>query len=236
MVSHPHYLQLSEVVLLGRTFDEYRRMFSLDLETLRRETILDAGSGVSSFCAEGNAIGFNITASDAIYGFTAEEIERKCAQDLHEVMAKLPPIADLYVWKEFPDVEALTRRREQAYKRFLPDYVEHGHSRYVPTVYPNSGFEDKSFTLTLVSHLLFLYQDQLDYDFHRETLKELLRITSGEVRIYPITNLRGERSIYVDQLIGDRTFADYEFECVSVNHEFLRNANQMLCIRRVREL
>ena len=227
-----HYLQLDEVALLGRTFDEYRRMFALDLNALYREVILDAASGVSSFCAEGNAMGYNITASDAIYHSPADEIERKCALDLQDVMTKLPPIADLYVWKEFPNIEALTHRREQAYQRFLPDYVEHGHSRYVPTVYPDSEFADGAFTLTLVSHLLFLYEDQLNYDFHRDTLDELLRITSGEVRIYPITNLRGERCVYVDQLTADPLFAEYEFECVRVDHEFLRNANEMLCIRR----
>lgn len=226
-----HYLQIDEVVLLGRTFDEYRRMFALDVATLERETILDAGAGVCSFCAEGTALGYNITAADAIYTVSAEEIERKCALDLQHVMGKLSAIADLYVWDEFPDVAALTRQRERAYRGFLPDYAEQGHKRYVPAVFPRSSFADDAFTLTLVSHLLFLYEDQLDYAFHRDTLRELLRITSREVQIYPIVNLRGERSIYVDQLIKDAVFADYKFSCVRVEYEFLKNATQMMCIR-----
>lgn len=224
----PHYLQIEKVVLLGRAFDEYCRMFALDLAELRQEIILDAGSGVSSFCAEGTALGCNITAADVIYSYPADEIARKCAFDLEDVMAKLPAIADLYVWDEFPTVEALTQQRQRAYRAFLPDYEQHGQSRYKPTIYPHSAFETDAFTLTLSSHLLFLYEDQLTYAFHRDTLKELLRVTSGEVRIFPIANLRGKRCVYVDQLMADEVFGDYEFEIVRVNYEFLKNANQML--------
>jgi hypothetical protein len=228
----PHYLQIENVVLLGRTFDEYCRMFALDFNVLRQEVVLDAGGGVSSFCAEGNARGCNITAADVIYAYSAQEIARKCAFDLEEVMAKLPAIADLYMWKDFPTVEALTQQRERAYRAFLPDYEQHGQSRYVPTTLPQSGFETGAFTLTLCSHLLFLYEDHLDYAFHRDTLKELLRVTSGEVRIFPITNLRGERCGYLDLLLEDEAFGAYQFEIVRVNYEFLKNANQMLCVFR----
>jgi hypothetical protein len=235
MSNAPHYLQIDKVVLLGRTFDEYRRMFALDQQTLEREVILDAASGVSSFCAEGNALGYNITASDAIYSISPDEIEAKCAEDLRQVMAKLPPIADLYIWEEFADVKALTRQRERAYQAFLPDYRRYGASRYVPTVYPESSFATDAFTLTLVSHLLFLYEDQLDHAFHRTTLRELLRITSDEVRIYPITNLRGKRSIYVDQLMADALFEDYDFVVVPVDYEFLKNATEMLCVRHAND-
>lgn len=232
MPDTPDYLRIDKVVLLGRTFDEYCRIFALDEATLQREHILDAASGVSSFCAEGRTRGYKITAADAIYHFTPDEIEWKCAQDLQDVMAKLPPIADLYVWTEFSDVQALTRQRERAYRRFLRDYREQPLSRYVPTIFPQSGFENNTFTLTLVSHLLFLYEDQLDYAFHLDTLRELLRITSGEVRIYPITNLRGERSVYVNPLMAEVALDGCDFEIVLVNYEFLKNANQMLCIRR----
>jgi hypothetical protein len=232
MSGKPDYLRIDKVVLLGRTFDEYRRMFALDETTLQREKILDAAAGVSSFCAEGRAQGYKITACDAIYHFSADEIEWKCAQDLKDVMDKLPPTADLYVWKEFADVHALTRQRERAYRRFLRDYRKQSLTRYVPTIFPQSGFEANAFTLTLASHLLFLYEDQLDYAFHRDTLRELLRITSGEVRIYPITNLRGERSVYLNPLMAEVALDGYDFEIVRVDYEFLKNANQRLCVRR----
>jgi hypothetical protein len=39
------YLKLDDIVLLGRTFDEYCRMFRLDETLLANECILDAASG-----------------------------------------------------------------------------------------------------------------------------------------------------------------------------------------------
>jgi len=45
-------LQLGRVVLLGRTFEEYRRYFLLDPDDLIGMKVLDVAGGVSSFCAE----------------------------------------------------------------------------------------------------------------------------------------------------------------------------------------
>ena len=42
-------LQLDRVVLLGRTFEEYRRYFLLEPEALAGKTVLDVAGGVSSF-------------------------------------------------------------------------------------------------------------------------------------------------------------------------------------------
>ena len=70
-------MYLKDTVLLGRNFNEYVRMFNLN-EDLLSYKILDVASGVSSFCAEGNAKGYDITASDKIYNLKSEEIENKC--------------------------------------------------------------------------------------------------------------------------------------------------------------
>src|SRR6266545_6981393 len=78
-------LVLDKVVLLGRTLDEYRRYFALDLPSLRGKAILDVAAGVSSFCVEGRAAGLNVTAFDAIYQLSAGEIQRRCEQDLDHV-------------------------------------------------------------------------------------------------------------------------------------------------------
>jgi len=44
-------LQLDRVVLLGRTFEEYRRYFLLEPDDLIGKRVLDVAGGVSSFCA-----------------------------------------------------------------------------------------------------------------------------------------------------------------------------------------
>ncbi|KPQ41870.1 MAG: hypothetical protein MPEBLZ_03556 [Candidatus Methanoperedens nitroreducens] len=95
------HLDLKTVVLMGRTFEEYYKMFDFDNELLKNEILLDAASGVSSFCAEANAKGFNVTASDKIYCLHPDEIETKCAKDLDSVMEQMPAIADIYLWDFF---------------------------------------------------------------------------------------------------------------------------------------
>jgi len=53
-------LRLDRVVLLGRTFEEYRRYFLLKPEELIARDVLDVAGGVSSFCAEANACGIRV--------------------------------------------------------------------------------------------------------------------------------------------------------------------------------
>lgn len=222
--------ELDDIVLIGRTFAEYHRLFALD-NTNADEVILDVAAGVSSFCAEANARGYNVTASDRIYHHDAATIEAKCRHDLDMVMAKLPPVTDQYVWDTFPDIPALTAEREKAYQAFIADFRAHGQRRYVPTSYPQTTFADNQFTLALVSHFLFLYDDQLDYDFHKATLKELLRITVREIRIFPLVNLRYGRSPFVEQIMSAPDFAAYSFEVVKVDYEFLKGGDEMLVVR-----
>lgn len=224
------YMQLDDVVLIGRTMDEYMRIFGLD-HTFKSERILDAASGICSFTAEANALGWDVTASDRVYQLDADTIEQKCRQDLDEVTQKLVPIKDRYVWDFFPDIPSLKKQREQAYTRFLADYRQYGHHRYHPVTYPNSPFSENQFSLILVSHFLFLYEDQLDYDFHKTTVQELLRITQKEIRLFPIVNLRNERCIHLVHMMDDPDFAEFTFSIQAVDYEFLRNANEVLIIQ-----
>ena len=50
-------LHLDQVVLFGRTFEEYRRYFVLEPRELIGRTVLDVAGGGSSFCAEANNLG-----------------------------------------------------------------------------------------------------------------------------------------------------------------------------------
>ncbi len=224
-------LDLKDVVLIGRTFEEYCKMFDLDNDLLKNETILDVASGVSSFCAEANREGFNVTASDRIYASSPLEIEQRCRQDLDMVVKQLPDIADLYVWSFFKDIQSLKRQREKAYKLFVEDFKSQGTGRYVPVEYPLTNFRDDQFTVSLVSGFLFLYEDMLDYDFHKRTILEILRVTSKEVRIFPIVNLKGEESSFVEHLVCDRDFERFQMSIKNVDYEFMKNANEMLVIR-----
>lgn len=223
-------LELEEIVLLGRTLDEYHHMFDLSDAQMGCGKILDVASGVSSFCAEATEKGFEVTASDAIYGMHSDEIERRCRSDLQEVVRQLPEIADAYIWKYFANVRALEVARETAYKRFLNDYASCGEETYRKVEYPISHFADGEFALALVSHFLFLYDDRLDYSFHLAVLRELARITSKEIRLFPLVNFEGERSPFVGRLMNEEEFGAYRFSIRPVEYEFLKNANEVLVI------
>ncbi len=227
-------LNLKNIALIGRTFDEYYRMFDLGNIPLKNETILDVASGVSSFCAEANAKGYNVTASDKIYKSGASDIGQKCARDLDTVIKQLPDIADLYVWDYFKDIQSLKAQRERAYKLFVQDFKKYGQERYVPVEYPVTDFGEEQFTISLVSHFLFLYEDRLDYELHKKTILELLRITSKEIRIFPIVNLKGQRSSLVESLIYDEDFEQFPISIRNVGYEFMKNGNEMLVIKNKR--
>lgn len=60
-------LELEEVVLIGRTFEEYCKMFALEELNLAEERILDVASGVSSFGATARKYRYDVVSSDRIY-------------------------------------------------------------------------------------------------------------------------------------------------------------------------
>jgi hypothetical protein len=224
-------LVLEKVVLLGRTLDEYRRYFALDLAALRGRAILDVASGVSSFCAETRRAGLRVTAFDAIYELPAEEIQRRCEADLDHVVEALRDLKT-YRWDFYQSPENLRAFRERAYTEFLADYRNGEPGRYVPGRLPHLPFRDGEFDLTLVSYLLFVYEDQLDYEFHKRSLLEIMRVTRGEARVYPVVTFEAKRSSYLDRLRAEPGLAHLGFEEVRTDFEFLLNSNYYLRVFR----
>lgn len=60
-------------------------------------------------------------------------------------------------------------------------------------------------------------QSAFDYAFHKESLLEIMRITSGEARLYPLVNFKAERSRIFAELKNDPDFADFIFEEVQTD-------------------
>ncbi len=222
-------LNLKNIALIGRTFEEYYKMFDLD-GSHKNEVILDVASGVSSFCAEASAKGYNVTASDRIYTSSPKDIEHKCRQDLDEVMKQMPGLVDLFTWNFFKDIKALKAQREKAYKLFIEDFKKNGTKRYMPVEYPATDFTDDQFSISLVSHLLFLYEDKINYDLHKKIILDVIRITSNEIRIFPLVNLKGKKSSFVDALMHDADFEQYKISIEKVDYEFMKNGNEMMVI------
>jgi SAM-dependent methyltransferase len=226
-------LDLDRVVLLGRTLEEYSHYFGLNAAALRGQTVLDIASGVSSFCAEANATGVVTTAFDLIYDLSPEQIRSRCGPDLDFIVKEIGRVK-AYRWDFYKSPEGMRAFRERAYKKFLADYEQFGAARYVAGKLPHLPFATGQFDLSLASYLLFVYEDQkpFDYDFHKKSLLEIMRVTRGEARIYPLVNFKAGRCSFVDRVKADPELKQFHFQEIKTHFEFLANSNFYLRITR----
>ncbi|SDM00241.1 hypothetical protein SAMN04487949_0457 [Halogranum gelatinilyticum] len=218
-----------EFRLIGRTFEEYRAMFGLDATELVDTRVLDCPGGPGAFTAVASAVGADVTAVDPAYGPPASDLGPVCDQAVTETVTQLHEKRDLFVWDFYGDVETRGRYLRAAYERFLTDYERHP-NRYVEAALPDLPFPDDSFDLTLSANLLFLYDDRLSSEFHHAAVDELLRVTRGEVRLFPLASLDRERSVFVDRVVGRLREQDIETEFRPVDYEFQPGATEMLVL------
>jgi hypothetical protein len=223
-------LQLDRVVLLGRTLEEYRRYFLLDPEELVGRDVLDVAGGVSSFCAEANTRGIRVISLDPIYSLSLEKIAEQSEPDLESVYRAIGTVPT-YRWGYYKTPARMREFRARAYSIFISDYKAHP-SRYVAGELPKLPFADARFDLTLVSYLLFAYQDRLSYEFHRNSILEIMRVTRGEARIYPTVTFEAQPSKYVPMLRSDPALQKFNLEEIKTDFEFLVNSNSFLRVRR----
>ncbi|WAH37252.1 SAM-dependent methyltransferase [Alicyclobacillus dauci] len=221
-------LDLSRIVFIGRTWEEYLLMFNLSKEDLMGRKVLDCPSGACSFTANANKNGIDTMATDIAYYHDVDDLEKKGFQDIEHTMQSMEKSAGNYIWNFFSDIGELKRMRTQALTECVSDMKEFGASRYLPAVLPQLPFTDKQFDVTLSAHFLFTYTDRLDYDFHIQTMNELFRVTGEEVRIFPTVDMEGKKYEYMDTLIEWVSGQGWTAEEIQVPYEFQKNANTML--------
>ena len=121
LIDTKHGLRLDRVVLLGRTFKEYRRYFLLELKELIGRDVLDVPGGVSSFCAEATARGIRVASFDPIYSLSVEEIAARSEPDLEAVYRAIGNVPT-YRWSYYKTPERMREFRQCAYSAFVSDY------------------------------------------------------------------------------------------------------------------
>jgi hypothetical protein len=218
---------MDKVVLLGRTMAEYQLCFDFNLSEFAGKRILDVAARVSSFTAEANEKGAQVTAVDPIYSFSSQEITERCQPDLEAVIAAIGAVST-YRWSFYKNPETMRAYRERAWRGFIADYASARADRYIAATLPRLPLPDKSFDLSLICYFLFVYEEQFSYEFHRDALRELLRVTRGEIRIYPLVTFEAEPSSYLERLRNEPEFANKTFEIVPTQFEFLANSNSFL--------
>lgn len=109
--------------------------------------------------------------------------------------------------------------------------LSHRGNRYIPGSLPRLPFRDGRFDLTLSSYLLFVYEDHFDYEFHKQSVLEIMRVTRGEARFYPLVSFEAKRCSYLDPLKNDPDLRHFTFEEVQTDFEFLVSSNWFLRVR-----
>lgn len=222
-------LELKRIVFIGRTFEEYMKMFNLTVTELTGKSILDCPGGASSFSSQARKWGTDPMAVDMAYKYELDELEVKGIQDIEHTMKQMEPVQGIYVWDQFGSIQGLKEERTRAITDCIAD-MRMFPNRYVASVLPELPFADEQFDLTLSAHFLFTYAGRLDVDFHVATVMELLRVTKREVRIFPTVDLSGERYKHMDAL----NLILEERGCIvseePTSYEFQRNAHTMLQI------
>lgn len=221
-----------KIWFLGRGFEEYLLMFKLNLPDLAHCHILDCNAGASSFTAEMNHKGYDVIAADILYGQSAEKMENISENDFLTLMNAHKDLKNEEDWGFFENHDHMIQYRIKSYNKFFEHYKTGKDAFYIESKLPKLPFRNNSFHLVLSSHLLFLYDDRLDYNFHLQSVKEMIRVSSQEVRIYPLVRLRSNRkSKFVDSLIRDLS-PNYHTEIQKVDYRFREGADEMLRIQK----
>ena len=219
---------LDRVVPWGRNLDEYSAMFALTADDLTG-SLLGCADGPASFNAELSATGKRVVSVDPLYAFEAEKIRQRIDACFDEIIAKVELNRTQFVWHSIGSVDELARVRRTAMERFLSDYRQ-GEPRYVDASLPTLPFADGEFDLALCSHFLFLYTEQLDLDFHVDSLRELCRVAT-EVRVFPLIDLAVKPSKHVAAVRERLESEGCYFSIEPVEYEFQRGGNEMLRLR-----
>ena len=220
-------LDLENIAITGRTFGEYSAFFDLTFEDLKGKKVLDCPSGASSFVATLNKNAIKAKGVDIIYEFDKNSIEQQGVKSIDKIYEDTSWM-DAYKMDFYKTKENHRYHRGSALKEFIDDYNSQD---YIFAKLPKLPFEDDSFDILLSSHLLFVYDDRLDYEFHKNSILEMLRVAK-EVRIFPLVDFKNSR------VKEEKNFSPFvydileEFHCeiIKTDFEFQPRANCYLKI------
>lgn len=190
--------------------------------------VLDCGGGPASFTGELHKAGIRSVAIDPIYAFTGREIHARFDAIADSMISQVRATPEDWVWTFHGSPDGLLANRRAALEGFLEDY-DRGlrEGRYLVGELPSLPLASGSFGLAVCSHLLFLYSDILNEEFHIRATRELCRVAC-EVRVFPLLTLRREPSPHVKALQNALGQDGWRSEIATVNFEFQRGGNQML--------
>ena len=224
--------RLPEILVTSRPLENYLGFFDLDRSDLIGRRILDCPGGASSFTAEANNLGAFAVAVDPTYRATADELDTLGRQQIEYSDSWFRNNPDLFLPEGRGDdnITAIISARHRGLSTFVNDFRVHP-EHYAAASLPHLPYPDGAFDLVLSSHLLFTYADRLDLEFHRRAIRELLRVSNGEVRMYPLSDYVGVAADWFDELLAELRAEGVETEVRDVRFRVTKNWTTQLIIR-----
>lgn len=171
--------------------EEYLQAFALTPGELKGRRVLDCPAGPSSFISQANALGCQAFGADLLYDQSAAALEAKGRCDIEDCLTQIRAKPHSFPGVDF---ETYAANKRIAFERFIVDYQKH-RNRYLHGCLPNLPIANRSFDLVISGHFMFVYspvdEDGLldsggfDLQWHHQAARELARVSSREIRIYP---------------------------------------------------
>lgn len=221
---------IDRLIITPRPLSDYRDMFLLTDADLTAGPILDCPGGASPFGAQVRARGGSVVSVDRAYRLSRDELAERVRHDTALTETWTAANRESFNWAYLGSPVALRRFFEVAADLFLIDYAPDG-QRYVAATLPTLPFEDGAFGLALCSHLLFCYPT-LGHEFHVDAIAELMRVTSGELRVYPLVDTAGQPYPRMDDLRADLAQRGIGTQIRAAAGSYLARGDSLLICRR----
>lgn len=222
---------LEKVVPFGRSMDEYIKMFNLTAVDLNKK-IIGIGDGPASFNAEMTRQGHPVVSVDPLYRFSGDEILQRFHEVVDKIINQVEATPNDWVWSYHQSPDDLRANRIKVIQEFIANYeIGKKANRYQIGELPKLAYQNQEFELALCSHFLFLYSDQFDYEFHLNSVIEMLRIAK-EIRIFPLITLMLQPSQHLDGIMEYCIAKGYRANIEQVEYELQLSGNSMLKISR----
>jgi SAM-dependent methyltransferase len=218
------------MLVSARSFDEYVAMFALTPQDLRC-SMLDCPGGAASFAAEARRQGSSVVAVDPVYAEPATWLAEYALNEAVRGNRHTGASVESFVWTFFADITDHLNRRTAAARVFGRDLAVN-RSSYIAAGLPRLPFRDASFDMVLSSHLLFMYADRLDENFHVTAACEMARVARREVRIFPLISEAGTDTGRLVDAVRTAVEACGRSTVIRRSpYEFQNGGNEMLIIR-----
>jgi hypothetical protein len=131
--------------------------------------------------------------------------------------------------------------KQRALFTFSRDYTRgKGEGRYIAGSLPVLPFANNSFDLVLSGHLLFVYasklnggmlnEDKFTLGFHIDAIKEMIRVSRKEVRIYPLKGPNCKDNPMLAAILAALNDEPVTADIIPVGYKDIAGANLMLRI------